>query len=49
MKKCVEYEVEDARPKRTWTEVLQKDCQANKLKREDVMDHSRWRKEIKDD
>jgi len=32
MKKCMEYEVEDARPrgrpKKTWTEVVQKDCQA---------------------
>jgi len=25
-----------------------KDCQARKLNREDVMDHSRWRKLIED-
>ena len=37
------------RPKRTWTEVVQKDCQVSKLNREDVMNHSRWRKQIKDD
>jgi len=29
--------------------VGQKDCQACKLIREDAMDHSRWRKPIKDD
>ena len=48
----MEYEVEGFRPrgrlKRTWTEVVQKDCQARKLNREDAMDHSRWRKQIKD-
>jgi len=27
---------------------VQKDCQARKLNREDVMVHSRWRKLIKD-
>ena len=41
MKKCMEYEVEIARPrgrpKRTWREVVQKDCQARKLNREDAM------------
>jgi len=49
--KCMEYEVEGSRPrgrpKRTWTEVVQKDCQARKLKREDAMDHSRWKELIK--
>ena len=34
------------RPKRTWTEVVQKDCQAGKLDREDAMDRSRWKKLI---
>jgi len=38
MKKCMEYEAEGSRPKRT--EVVQKDCQARKLNREDAMDHS---------
>jgi len=37
------------RPKKTWTEVVQKDCQARKLNREDAMDRSRWRKQVKDD
>jgi len=45
--------VEGARPrdksKRTWTEGEQKDGQASKLNREDAVDHSRWRKLIKDD
>ena len=30
------------RPKRTWREVVQKDCQACNLNREDDMDRSRW-------
>ena len=36
------------RPKRTWTVVVQKDCQAHKLNRVDAVDRSRWRKLIKD-
>jgi len=51
--KCMEYEVEGARtrvrPRRTWREVVQTDYQAHTLNREDAMDHSRWRKLIKDD
>jgi len=51
VKKCMEYEVEGSRPrartKRTWTEVVQKDCQACNLNREDAMDRSRWKKLIK--
>jgi len=38
------------RPKKTWREVVEKDCQAHKLHREDAMDVSRWRRKlIKDD
>ena len=52
VKKCIEYEAEGPRPrerpKRTWREVVEKDCQAHKLKKEDAMDRSRWRKLIKD-
>jgi len=44
MKKCMEYEVEDSRPrgrrKRTWIEVVQ-DSQAHKLSRDDAMDCGR--------
>ena len=51
VKKCMEYEVEDSRPrgrpKTTWEEVVQKDCQARKLNRKDAMDRSRWKKLIK--
>jgi len=36
------------RPKRTWREVVEKDCQARKLNKEDAMDRSKWRKLIKD-
>ena len=49
MKKYMEYEVAGGRTrlgqKRTWSEVVQKDCRA--WNREDVMDH-RWRNLIND-
>ena len=52
VKKCMEYEVEGPRPrerpKRTWREVVEKDCQARKLNKEDAVDRSKWRKLIKD-
>ena len=45
VKKCMEYEVVGprpiGRPKRTWREVVEKDCQACKLTKEDGMDRSR--------
>ena len=51
VKKCMEYEVDGFRPrgspKRTWSKVVQKDCQARKLNRDDTMDCSRWKKLIK--
>ena len=52
VKKCImEYEAEGSRPKgrpkRTWREVVQKDCQARNLNREDAMDRGRWNKLIK--
>ena len=47
----MEYEVEGfrrrGRPKRTWKEVVQKDCQARNLNKEDTMDRGRWKKLIK--
>jgi len=53
MKKCMAYEVEGARPrgrpKKTWREIVEKDCQARKLNRKDAMDRNRWRKQIRDD
>jgi len=30
-------------------ELVEKDCQAHKLNREDAKDHNRWRKQIRDD
>jgi len=36
------------RPKRTRTEVVEKDCQARKLNKVDAVDYSKWRKLIKD-
>jgi len=52
VKKCMEYEVGGGsrprgRPKRTGREVVQKDCQACNLNREDAVDCGRWKKLIK--
>ena len=51
VKKSVEYEVEGSRPrgkpKRMWREVVQKDCPARSLNREDAIDHSSCKKLIK--
>ena len=53
VKTCIEYEVEGTRstgrPKKTWREIVEKDCQARKLNREDAMDHNRQREQIRDD
>jgi len=53
VKKCMEYEVDDARPrvrpKKTWREIVEKDCQARELNREDAVDCNRWRKQIQGD
>jgi len=47
----MEYEVEGSRPrgrpKRTWREVVQRDCKARNLNREDAMDRGRLKKLIK--
>jgi len=37
------------RPKKTWTEIVQKDCQARKLIGEFAMHCNRCRKQIRDD
>jgi len=51
VKKFMQYEVEGSRPrgrpKRTWSEVVQKDCQARHFNKEDAMDCGRWKKLIK--
>jgi len=51
-RKCMEYEVDSARPrggpKKTWRDIVEKDCQARGLNREDAMDHIRWMKQIRD-
>jgi len=51
VKKCMECEVEGARPrgrpKQTSREIVEKDCQTHKLNGEDVMDRIRWRNQIK--
>ena len=52
VKKCMEYKAEGprprGRPKRTEREVVEKDCQARELNKEDAIDRSEWRKLIKD-
>ena len=48
VKKCMEYEVEGPRPKRTCREVVREDCQACKMNKEDAIDCCKWRKMIKD-
>ena len=48
VKKCMEYEVDGSRPKRTWKEVVREDCKASKLNKEDAMDRRKWRKVIKE-
>jgi len=53
VKKCMEYEVEGARPRgrpmKTWRKIVEKDCQVRGLNREDAMDRRRWIKQIRDD
>jgi len=50
VKKCLEYEVEGAgprgRPKKTWREIVEKDCRARGLNMQNAMDRNRWRKQI---
>ena len=45
MKKCVEYEGEGARPSGrsmiSWRKIVEKDCQARGLNREDAIDRIR--------
>jgi len=50
VKKCMEYEVKGTRPrgraKKTWRQIVEKDCRARGLNREDAMDRARWRKQL---
>ena len=51
VKKCMEYEVVGSRPrgrpKRTWLEVVHRDCQVRGFSRDDAMVRGRWRKLIR--
>jgi len=50
VKKCmVEGARSRGRPKKTRREIVENDCQARGLNREDAMDHIRWVKQISDD
>ena len=44
----MEYKVDGSIPKWTRREVVEKNCQACKLNKEDAVDLSRWKKLIKD-
>jgi len=48
----MDFEVEGVRPrgrpKKTWTEVIEKDCRIQQLCKEDAVDSRKWRKLIKD-
>jgi len=46
-KKCSGINGSMYQPKKTWREVVQKDCQARNLNKEDAMDRGRWKKLIK--
>jgi len=35
------------RPNKTWSEVIEKDCQTQQICKEDAMDRREWRKLIK--
>ena len=37
------------KPKESWREIVEKDCQARGKNREDAMDRIRWMKQIRDD
>jgi len=48
----MDFEVEGVRPrggpKKTWSEVREKDCQTQRICKEDAKDRRKWRKLIKD-
>jgi len=50
VKKCMDYEVVGSRPrgrpKRTWLDVVQRDCQVRGLSKDDAMVRGRWRRMI---
>jgi len=37
-----------SRPKKTWREIVEKDCQVRGFNGQDAVDHIRWMKHIKD-
>jgi len=53
VKKHIECEVEGARPigrrKKPWRDIVEIDCQARKLNKDDAMDRKRWRTQIRDE
>ena len=52
VKKCIDFEVEcvrpRGRPKKTWSKVIEKDCQTRQIYKEDAVDRRKWRNLIKD-
>ena len=47
VKKFMEYG-QEVDQRKLGREIVQKDCQARKLNKEDAMDRKRWRKQIRD-
>jgi len=48
VEKCMEYEGQEV-DERKLGEIVEKDCQARKLNRENATGHNRWRKQKRDD
>jgi len=48
MRKCTNYKLEGVRPggrpKTTWSEVVEKECQTRQLNKEDAINHNIWTK-----
>jgi len=53
VKTCMDYEVYGVRPrirpKTSWNEVIEEDCQTRRICKEDAMERRKWRKLIKGD
>ena len=47
MKKCMDYEVQDVRPRGRPKKVIEKNGQTQQLCKEDVVDLRKWRKLIR--
>ena len=46
MKKCMEYRVEDRKPRKTWLKSVKADMVELEIDNEDVHDISKWRRNV---